>query len=92
MTLPDQASEKIIGDILVTERDTLDTGEKNRCRNSAQTEDSPEDSENIRHVRGKVPVVVWLLAFTGASQRFAYYGTTIPWREIRLLAWNFMRV
>jgi len=42
-----------------------------------------EELTTLRHVRTKVPVVVWLLAFTGAAQRLAFYGTTIPWRKSR---------
>jgi len=36
---------------------------------------------NLPHVADKVPIIVWLVAFTGAAQRFAFYGTTVPWQN-----------
>ncbi|KAI0387566.1 oligopeptide transporter [Hypomontagnella monticulosa] len=40
-----------------------------------------DDLVRLRHVADKVPKIVWLVAFTGAAQRFAYYGTTVPWQN-----------
>ena len=40
-----------------------------------------DETQKLAHVIGKIPVLVWLVAFTGAAQRFSYYGVTIPWRE-----------
>jgi hypothetical protein len=44
-----------------------------------------EDLANLRRVSGDVPKIVWLVAFTGAAQKFAFYGTTIPWRKVASL-------
>lgn len=44
-------------------------------------EATADDLANLRHVRGNVPAIVWLVVFTGAAQRFAYYGSTVPWRR-----------
>jgi hypothetical protein len=84
MTIPDQDSTKIVGESFTAETSTPETATKKSYMDSSKKEDTPEELTNIRHVRGKIPAVVWLLAFTGASQRFAYYGTTIPWRKILL--------
>lgn len=45
-------------------------------------EATADDLAKLRHVAGEVPAIVWLVAFTGAAQRFAFYGTTVPWRKI----------
>ncbi|KAI1335310.1 oligopeptide transporter [Xylariaceae sp. FL0016] len=40
-----------------------------------------DDLAKLRHVSEAVPAVVWLVAFTGAAQRLAFYGTTVPWQN-----------
>lgn len=48
-------------------------------------EATPDDLARLPRVADKIPVIVWLVAFIGAAQRFAYYGTTIPWRMVNLV-------
>ena len=40
-----------------------------------------EEIREVRHVVDEIPRTVWLVAFAGAAQRFAYYGTIVPWRK-----------
>jgi hypothetical protein len=49
---------------------------------SSPKEATADDSAKLPHVADTIPAAVWLVAFTGAAQRFAYYGTTVPWRKI----------
>ncbi|KAI1076550.1 oligopeptide transporter [Whalleya microplaca] len=44
-------------------------------------EATADDFAKLRHVADNVPVIVWLVAFIGAAQRFAFYGTTVPWQN-----------
>ncbi|KAI2610539.1 oligopeptide transporter [Hypoxylon sp. NC1633] len=48
---------------------------------SFSREATDEDSESLRHVPDTVPRILWLVAFTGAAQRLAFYGTTVPWQN-----------
>lgn len=56
----------------------LDSGKED----SYLREATPDDLARFPRVADKVPAIVWLVAFIGAAQRFAYYGTTVPWRKI----------
>ncbi|OTB15089.1 hypothetical protein K445DRAFT_301706 [Daldinia sp. EC12] len=62
---------------VVTSRPILVPDPQNLCPRDANL----EDLEKLRHVADKVPRIVWLVAFTGAAQRFAFYGTTVPWQN-----------
>lgn len=53
-------------------------------------EATADDVARLRHVADKVPPIVWLVAFIGAAQRFAYYGTTVPWRKADLVCDGFV--
>lgn len=44
-------------------------------------EATPDEILKLRHIREKVPPIVWLVAFTGAAQRLAFYAATVPWRQ-----------
>ncbi|KAK6951346.1 hypothetical protein Daesc_007880 [Daldinia eschscholtzii] len=59
----------------VTSRPIPISNPQNLCPRDA----TPEDLEKLRHVADKIPRIAWLVAFTGAAQRFAFYGTTVPW-------------
>lgn len=45
-------------------------------------EATADEIAKLRHVAEKVPAIVWLVAFTGAAQRLAFYATTVPWRKM----------
>ncbi|KAI0014890.1 oligopeptide transporter [Xylariomycetidae sp. FL0641] len=42
---------------------------------------SEEDVANLRHVPEKIPAMAWLLAFTVAAQRFAFFGIAVTWQN-----------
>ena len=44
-----------------------------------------QEIQDLRHVVDEIPRTVWLVAFAGAAQRFAYYGTIVPWREFQCI-------
>lgn len=51
--------------------------------NSSYIRDATKDDlVNLRHVSDSIPLMVWLVAFTGAAERFAFYGITVPWRTL----------
>ncbi|KAF2969438.1 hypothetical protein GQX73_g4107 [Xylaria multiplex] len=40
-----------------------------------------DDLASLQHTPDTIPPTVWLIAFTGAAQRFAFYGITVPWQN-----------
>ena len=48
-----------------------------------------EEKPAFCHVIGKIPLTVWLVAFTGAAHRFAYYSIPFPWRKFYKLVVSF---
>lgn len=63
-----------------TETTSLALGLRLSHEDSFPREALSEEVAELRHVAEKVPMVMWLVAFTGAAQRFAFYGTTVTWR------------
>ncbi|RWA09392.1 hypothetical protein EKO27_g5712 [Xylaria grammica] len=70
-TKENEATDERISSVLSSSR-------KDSCYIRDATTD---DLVNFRKVPDDIPLKVWLIAFTGAAQRFAYYGITVPWQN-----------
>ncbi|KAI1415383.1 oligopeptide transporter [Hypoxylon sp. FL1857] len=67
--------------ILPSPGENTPLGENRDANISYPREATADDLATLQHVADTVPKLVWLVAFTGAAQRLAFYGTTVPWQN-----------
>jgi POT family proton-dependent oligopeptide transporter len=73
-TLEDRTEKGSIEPVLSI--DALDS--QNREATEAEIRDLP-------HIVDHVPLVAWIAALIGATERFGYYSTVITWRKLLYL-------
>lgn len=51
-------------------------------------EATKEEIQELPHEVGNIPIAAWLVAFTGAASRLAWFGCTCVWRKFSPQEWT----
>ncbi|KAF2756444.1 MFS general substrate transporter [Pseudovirgaria hyperparasitica] len=79
----ERSSEKPLGSLTTLRGDVQCPGSTNESTPASEypRRATQDEIRDLPHDIGAVPITAWLLCFTSAASRLAWYGVTVPWQN-----------